>query len=587
MTASPIPAVAPRPRLWSVIAVLTCCLFVFIGAFPVLFRGTRLSWPLVAGAAAADVALLAVIIMVMVARRAAVGLGGALADGENRLRQLEHAYQQREQAFRQAEDNFRLQEGDFRQLEETYRKREQQLLDETTELTAKCAELATECAALRAESVELRDSLSRNARGVLEFVEHALKVRLPAALTGDPVPPPPASLPDGSGTGWDSALPELLDRVIAQATAAGDRQESMRAAVVALSRRVQTSAHRLQEEATVMAERHPGDADVLQVSMRVDHAAAQQARHAQSMAVLCGEWPGQQWPDPLPLVDLVRAAAGRIIAYQRVQVAGDPDIAADAPVVEPLIHLVAELLANATQSSPPTTEVPVTVRSVQRGAVIEIHDCGVGLDEYRLGLARDTATGKRVVELDGLGEFPQTGLPVVGQYVRRHGFRVDLSESVYGGVRAVVGVPIDMVQIVASADAQARAVEPPVPDFRSPSDSRADGPQGGLSADGQAADGIRTGGLPRRRSPRHDMEAAASVPAAESAPATVLELTSTPEPVTPEEAGAWMGAFLRAAEAENEAENKAGNDTAGTEADTKAAGIDGADTEADMRRERG
>jgi signal transduction histidine kinase len=581
MTASPIPAAAPRPRLWLAIAVLTCCLFVFIGAIPVLFRGTKLSWPLVAGAAAADVVLLAVIIMILVVRRAAAGLGGALADREDRIRQLEHAYQQREQAFLQAEDKFRLQEEGFlqleetyrKQLEETYRKREQQLLHEAAELTAKCGELSTECAALRAESAALRDSLSRNARVVRELVEHALTVRFPAALAGDPVPRPPATLADGSGTDWDAALAELLDRAVAQATAAGDRQESMRSAMVALSRRVQTSAHRLQEEATLMAERHPGDADVLEVSMRVDHAAAQQARHAQSMAVLCGEWPGQQWPDPLPLVDLVRAAAGRIIAYQRVQVAGDPDIAAAAPVVEPLIHLVAELLANATQSSPPTTEVPVTVRSVQRGAVIEIHDCGVGLDEHRLGLARDVATGNRVVELDGLGEFPQTGLPVVGQYVRRHGFRVDLSESVYGGVRAVVGVPIDMVQTVAPADAPARAVEALAPDFRSPED----GSQGGLRADGPAADGIQTGGLPRRHSPRHDMEVTAS------ASATVLELAPTPEPVTPEEAGAWMGAFLGGADAGNEA----ANDAAGTEAHTKAAGIDGTDTEADMRQERG
>jgi signal transduction histidine kinase len=577
MTASSIPAVAPRPRLWLAITVLTCCLFVFIGAAPELFLGTRLSWPLVTGAAAADVVLLAVIVMNLMARRAAVGLGGALADREDRLQQLEHAHRQQEQAFLQAEGTFRRQEEGFRRHDEAYHKREQQLLLEVTELTARCAELSTECASLRAESAELRDSLSRNAREVRELVEHAVTVRLPAALAGDPVPRPPATPGSGSGTDWDAALSELLDRGVVQATAAGDRQESMRSAVVALSRRVQTSAHRLQEEATLMAERHPGDADVLKVSMRVDHAAAQQARHAQSVAVLCGEWPGQQWPDPLPLIDLVRAAAGRIIAYQRVQVAGDPDVAADAPVVEPLIHMVAELLANATQSSPPTTEVPVTVRSVQRGAVIEIHDCGIGLEEYQLGLARDVATGNRVVELDGLGEFPQTGLPVVGQYVRRHGFRIDLSESVYGGVRAVVGIPVDMVQTVASADAQTRIADAPVPEIRSPESSRADGVHSGLSTDGLGADGVQNSGLPLRRSPRHDTEVTASASAA------VPELAPAPEPVTPEEAGAWMRAFLGSANAGNEA----ADDAAGTEERAKAAGAGGADTEADMSQERG
>jgi signal transduction histidine kinase len=591
MTDSSIPAVAPRPRLWLAIAVLTCCSFLLIGAVPVLFRGsgpgwgTASGWPLVA-CGAADAVLLAVIIMTLVARRAVAGLTGALADREGRLRQLEQAYKQREQAFLKMEGNFRLQEEGFQQHDGAYREREQQLLQELTELTTKCAELSTECATLRAGSAELAGSLSKNARQVRELVEHALTVRLPAALAGDPVPQRPAALADEPGTDGDVAVAALLDQAVAQATAAGDRQESMRSAVVALARRVQTSAHRLQEEATLMAERHSGDADVLEVSMRVDHAAAQQARHAQSMAVLCGEWPGQQWPDALPLVDLVRAAAGRIIAYQRIQVAGDPDIAAAAPVVEPLIHLVAELLANATQSSPPTTEVPVTVRSVQRGAVIEIHDCGVGLDEYRLELARDVATGNRVVELDGLGEFPQTGLPVVGQYVRRHGFRVDLSESVYGGVRAVVGIPLDMVETVAPADAQARAAQAPVPDFRSPADSRALSPRGGLSADGLDADGIRSDGLPVRRSPRHGLEAPASASAA------MLELAPPPEPrapeprepeprepVTPEEAGAWMGAFLGSA--------SAGNDAAGAGAHAKATGIDGAGAEADMSQERG
>jgi hypothetical protein len=133
--------------------------------------------------------------------------------------------------------------------------------------------------------------------------ENTVATRLPAALDGSPVP---AAKTDGIG----EDLAELLERAVTAAAGARDRQESMRTAVVALSRRAQTSARRLQEEATLMANRHPGDADVLAVSMGVDHAA-QQARHTQSMAVLCGEWPGQQWLKPLPLVDVVRAAAGR------------------------------------------------------------------------------------------------------------------------------------------------------------------------------------------------------------------------------------------------------------------------------------
>ncbi|WP_332253277.1 ATP-binding protein, partial [Saccharomonospora saliphila] len=226
------------------------------------------------------------------------------------------------------------------------------------------------------------------------------------------------------------------------------QRSAVHASMVSLARKVQTTAHRVQEEAGRMVSRHPNDADVLETSMRIDHAAAQQARYAQSVSTLCGEWPGQQWHDPLAVADVVRGAAGRITAYQRVELSGDPGVAVSPRVVEPLIHLVAELLANAAQSSPPTTNVLVTLRHVQRGAVIEVDDCGVGMDDRRLEQARAVVSGQKAIDLYNLGELPQTGFAAVGTYVRRYGFRVDLAESVYGGVRATVLVPSELTEAV-------------------------------------------------------------------------------------------------------------------------------------------
>lgn len=298
---------------------------------------------------------------------------------------------------------------------------------------------------LDAENQDL-SALAETRRIALEnVVDHQLP-----ALTGGTAPPP---LPDADG---DEATATLLGRAVAQLGRARDgqiaRRDAVNAAVVSLGRKVQASAHRIQEEAGRMVQRHPTDADVLHTSMRVDHAAAQQARNAQSLAALCGEWPGQQWHQPLALADVVRGAAGRITAYQRIEVSGDPGLAVAAGVVEPLIHLVAELLANATQSSPPTTQVLVSLRHVQRGAVIEIDDGGVGLDDNRLDRVRDIASGRRHITLADLGEVPQTGLPVVGAYVRRHGFRVDVTQSVYGGLRAIVLVPGELTEPVAPAE---------------------------------------------------------------------------------------------------------------------------------------
>jgi hypothetical protein len=356
---------------------------------------------------------------------------------------------------------------------------------------------------------------------VTEAVNRLVRVQLPAALNGSVVP---QSAPDAAG-GAPAEVLALCDRAAGTVAerAAGLREqldgqiESYRLAVVTLARRVQASAHRIQEQATRMANRHPGNSDVLESSMLVDHAAAQQARHAQSVAVLGGEWPGQQWPQPLALLDVVRAAAGRIVAYRRITVSGEPDVAATASAVEPLIHLVAELLANATQSSPPTTQVLVTVRAVQRGAVIEMDDGGVGLEEHQLEQAREIISGRRLLGLGDLGEVPQTGMAVVGQYVRRHGFRVDLMPSPYGGVRAIVLVSAEMVENLEPAALPEPA---PLPARGSVPSTRAAG----------------LGSLPQRRSRRD--ESASAVPNV-SAPAE-----PAPPAETPQQAGAWLAAYF-------------------------------------------
>src|SRR5580704_9870563 len=283
---------------------------------------------------------------------------------------------------------------------------------------------------LEQQDQQRRAQASARWAAVERAADQLVRGQLPAALAGKPVPP---SLP-ARGSEANTEAAALFEPVTAAVRSGvaelrlelDDQRESARLAVVTLARRVQASAHRIQEEVTRMTERHRGDADVLESGMRVDHAASQQARHAQSVAVLCGEWPGQQWPQALALVDVARAASGRIVPYQRVGVSGEPDIGACASAAEPLIHLVAELLANAAQSSPPSTQVLVTVRIVLRGAVIEIDDGGVGMEEHELERARDIASGRRQVGLADLGEIPQTGLAVVGQYARRHGFGVDL-----------------------------------------------------------------------------------------------------------------------------------------------------------------
>ncbi|WP_052372900.1 ATP-binding protein [Amycolatopsis taiwanensis] len=384
-------------------------------------------------------------------------------------------------------------------------------------------------------------------------LEHIVDQQLPAILHEKMPPPPPDLAAEDPSTALLSRATAQLGRIREERQAF---QDAVHAAIVSLSRKVQASAHRIQEEAARMAQRHPTNGDVLETSMRVDHAAAQQARGAQSLAALCGESPGQQWHEALPLADVVRGAAGRITAYQRVEVAGDPGVAVSARVVEPLIHVVAELLANGTQSSPPTTRVLVSLRNVQRGAVIEIDDGGVGLQDSRLEQIREIASGRRPVGLADLGEIPQTGLAVVGTYVRRHGFRVDITESVYGGVRAVVLIPVEFTEPVAPAGGVAaggglltrqsaattagslpkrpvnreyvETTAEAVPPTATPASARTSATVGGEQ-------GPST--LPRRRSRRGEAVR----------PSTVDQIgagAAVQPAQNPEQAGEWMGALL-------------------------------------------
>jgi signal transduction histidine kinase len=441
---------------------------------------------------------------------------------------------------------------------------------ELEQRTRECQQLRARAERREAELAQLEDHRRAEhaawSAALDRAVDQLIRVQLPLAFTGSAVPAP---LPDDAG-GPDGQLAGLFGHVLAAVTSGAaqlheqldEQRESARLAVVALARRVQASAHRIQEEATLMARRHPASPDVLESSMRVDHAAAQQARHAQSMAVLSGEWPGQQWTEPVALVDVARAAASRIVAYQRVAVSGDPEVAAAARVAEPLIHLVAEMLANATQSSPPASQVLVTVRSVQRGGVIEIDDGGVGMDEHRLEQARELASGRRPAGLTSLGEIPQTGLAVVGQYARRHGFGVDLVPSPYGGIRAVTLVPADLVEVVdpagaprqAAAPAGQRATrpEPGRPAGHAPQPRQELGPgqesgprqEPSLAAglDGEPRPAVTGAALPQRRSRRGE-GGAHTRPAVTAEPAPAEPAPAVPPP-SPAEAGAWLGAFL-------------------------------------------
>ncbi|WP_141747795.1 ATP-binding protein [Streptomyces nanshensis] len=329
-----------------------------------------------------------------------------------------------------------------------------------------------------------------------------------------------------------------------------DVQDACEHAIVFLAQRLQTGGLQIQEKAGALIDRpEPG---LPELGLEIDHLATTFAHHAQSLRILGGSFTGQQWQETVPLTDLVRAAGGQITDYQRVVIGGEPDLGVKDFAAEWLIHLVAELLGNATTYSPSSKEVTAQLEAVPSGAVIQIDDRGTGMTEARLQRALELVSGPRDVSIRDL-QTPQVGLAVVGNIARRLKLRVSLGRSPYGGIRAVVLVPMELLEAIdpvytmpvpegtagpAVEEAQPTRVEPvesapwgdnsfapqsrspqeapPLPRrsaARQPEPAPEPTPAPALAPEPPALSDPSTEtapavGLPRRRSPRHNQQAA-------------------------------------------------------------------------------
>src|ERR1700691_2420054 len=229
MTASPTHAAPPRARLWLAALTVTCCLAVYVLLVPILVRGS-VSWELSTASIVAGAATITVLALLW------------------RLR-LEDAAMRRALTRINAPSQHQQAQIDQHTAEDT--KRTAKLGRQATTIT----ELSAQVSSLREGEQRLRGEcgLLREGNSVLQAQAEALQravkqtcgERIPAALAGIPVP-------IAETEGIDAELAKLLDEGVSGSAALGDQQDSMRSAVVALARRVQASAHRIQEEANLM-----------------------------------------------------------------------------------------------------------------------------------------------------------------------------------------------------------------------------------------------------------------------------------------------------------------------------------------------
>ncbi|MGK8522496.1 nitrate- and nitrite sensing domain-containing protein [Nocardia asteroides] len=231
---------------------------------------------------------------------------------------------------------------------------------------------------------------------------------------------------------------------VSAAVAEARTREGVKAVFLNIAHRSQIVVHR-QLEILDEAEQRQEDPALLDTLFRLDHLATRERRNAENLTILGGGKPGRQWRNPVPLVDLVRSAVGETLDYARVRVARLPEVHILGAVVADLIHLLAELVDNATSFSPPQSRVEVTGNVVGKGVVVEIGDQGMGMSDAELSKMNEMLREPPDFGVAALSADSRLGLFVVAQLAARHGISVRLSDSDYGGIKAIVLIPSALV----------------------------------------------------------------------------------------------------------------------------------------------
>lgn len=209
---------------------------------------------------------------------------------------------------------------------------------------------------------------------------------------------------------------------------------------VNLARRLQSLVHR---EISILddLENEIEDPDLLKGLFHVDHLATRIRRHAENLAVLGGAVSRRQWSNPVSMTEVLRSAIAEVEQYSRVKLVPPIDGELRGHAVADVIHLLAELVENATVFSAPHTQVLLRANLVTSGLAVEVEDRGLGMPVGEQSKMNALLADPDQVNVASLLADGRIGLFVVSQLARRHGIQVRLQTNIYGGVQAVLVVP--------------------------------------------------------------------------------------------------------------------------------------------------
>ncbi|MEU8746928.1 nitrate- and nitrite sensing domain-containing protein [Streptomyces parvulus] len=208
-------------------------------------------------------------------------------------------------------------------------------------------------------------------------------------------------------------------------------------------------------------EREHTDPEILKGLYELDSTASQLRRYEENLVIISGEQPRRTWREPVSLVDILRSAVGEVAEYQRVELHTDEEVALAPPAVADVIHLLAELIDNATAYSPAPNPVGVRAALVAKGLAVEIEDRGLGLSEEDYAAFNEQLAVAPQFDVVALADDLRLGMFVVARLAHRHGITVTLRSSPYGGTTAIVLIPHDIVVREPADDAPAPGADAP------------------------------------------------------------------------------------------------------------------------------
>ncbi|WP_399083297.1 ATP-binding protein [Streptomyces sp. BBFR2] len=296
----------------------------------------------------------------------------------------------------------------------------------------RCTALRRRCARDRAELQALVDRVRQGERPAHHAAEPA------AAPDGDALD----LLAHEMAAAGDAASAAVAEAVeLTRSTAAGEQKVEV---FVNLARRLQSLVHR-EIELLDDLENQVEDPDLLKGLFHVDHLATRTRRHAENLAVLGGALSRRQWSRPVAMTEVLRSAIAEVEQYPRIKLVPQIEGTLRGHAVADVIHLLAELVENASVYSDPQTHVLLRAQLVTAGLAVEVEDRGLGMTPEERTRMNGLLADPDHVDMDELLADGRIGLFVVSSLARRHGIAVRLESNIYGGVQAVLVLPRDLL----------------------------------------------------------------------------------------------------------------------------------------------